>query len=215
MVSVVDRVPSQRNLYVWITLSRRENTSSSRRCWIGHVCWNMLLLLLVIQIYSHSAVIVLGLQVYGPNHINPDQTLLRSALWQLSELTGRGSNTWVIRQRVHFEWTLQVSKHMYILRTGLGPELNLVSFNFDRCWSSVCALNCFNLPSTLQPQWGHHPQFQSCLAAVWKCCRNQSGPWTLGHSPVRIHTPENMQSYWGHLQLRKKSKWLNIVKCVV
>lgn len=63
----------------------------------------MLLLWLEIQIHSHSAVIVFGLQVYGPDHINPDQTLLRSTIWQLSELTWGRGNTWVVRQRVHLE----------------------------------------------------------------------------------------------------------------
>lgn len=60
-------------------------------------------LLLVIKIHSHSAIVVFGLQVYGPDHINPNQTLLRSTIWQLSELTWRRSNSWVVWQRVHLE----------------------------------------------------------------------------------------------------------------
>lgn len=68
-----------------------------------NLCKNVLPLLLIIQIHSHSAIVVFRLQVCGLDHINPNQTLLRTTIWQLSELTWRRSYTWVIWQRVHLE----------------------------------------------------------------------------------------------------------------
>lgn len=52
---------------------------------------------------SHSAIVVFGLQVCGSDHVNPDQALLGTTIWQLSELPWWDSNTRVVRQRVHFE----------------------------------------------------------------------------------------------------------------
>lgn len=62
------------------------------------------------QINTHAAIIVFGLEVHAPNHINPNQTLLRSAIWEFSELTRWRSYTWVIWQGIHFERTLQVQE---------------------------------------------------------------------------------------------------------
>lgn len=62
------------------------------------------------QINSYSAIVVFGLQVYGPDHIHPDQTLLGPTVWELSELTWRSSNIGVVWQRVHFKGALMVDK---------------------------------------------------------------------------------------------------------
>lgn len=70
--------------------------------------------IVVKQINSHSAIVVFGLQVYGLDHVDPDQTLLGPTVWELSELTWRSSNTGIIRQRVHFERALMVDKSVYI-----------------------------------------------------------------------------------------------------
>lgn len=77
---------------------------------------------------SHSAIIVFGLQVYGPDHIDPDQTLLRSTLRQLSELTGRRSDAWVVWQRVHLERTLHVQEHTHIHSKALAFGLSRGDF---------------------------------------------------------------------------------------
>ena len=54
----------------------------------------------------HQAVVVLGLQVSAAHHVDPDQTLLRSALRQLSELAWRSSHPGVLVQWVHPEGAL-------------------------------------------------------------------------------------------------------------
>lgn len=101
MVSVVDWISSNRYFYIWITLKRKRGVSHG---WHNKHVW----FLLAIQILAYQAVVVFRLQVYSPNHINPDKTLLRSTFWQLSELARWGSNTRIIRQGVHLECTLQV-----------------------------------------------------------------------------------------------------------
>lgn len=70
--------------------------------------------IVVKQIHPHPAIVVFGLQVCGLDHVNPDQTLLGSTVWELSKLTWRSSNTGVIGQRVHFERALMVDKSVYI-----------------------------------------------------------------------------------------------------
>lgn len=56
---------------------------------------------------SHSAVVVFGLQVYPLNNVYPDETLLRSTLRKLSELTGWGGNTRIVGEGVNLEGTLK------------------------------------------------------------------------------------------------------------
>lgn len=70
--------------------------------------------IVVKPINPYSAIVVFGLQVYGPDHIHPDQTLLGSTVRELSELTWRSSNTGVIWQRVHFKGALMGDKSVCI-----------------------------------------------------------------------------------------------------
>lgn len=65
------------------------------------------------QLDSHSAVVVFGLQVYSPNNVYPDETLLRSTLRELSELTRWRCNTRIIWEGVHLEGTLKIQKHEF------------------------------------------------------------------------------------------------------
>lgn len=70
--------------------------------------------IVVKQINSYSAIVVFGLQVYGLDHVHPDQALLGPTFWELSELAWRNSNTGVIGQRVHFERALMVDNNQWI-----------------------------------------------------------------------------------------------------
>lgn len=77
--------------------------------------------------FPYHAIIVFGLQIDGSDHIYPDQTLLRSTIWQLPELTGWWGNAWVIGQRVHLKGTLHVQKpHKTIVSTTLHSFLSLI-----------------------------------------------------------------------------------------
>lgn len=49
---------------------------------------------------------VLGLQVKGPDDVDPDETLLGSSGWQLVELPRWHWDSWVIWERVNLEGTL-------------------------------------------------------------------------------------------------------------
>lgn len=101
MVSVVDAAPSQGYLDVGVTLSEQHTfiRSLETSYWFCGMTK---------RIPPHSAVVVFGLQVDGTNHIYPDQTLLRTTIWQLSELPRRSCNTRVVWQRIHLEGALQV-----------------------------------------------------------------------------------------------------------
>lgn len=107
MISVVNWILPKWELYVWITLTREKKN-------VFRHLLSEVIGIVVRQINSHFAIVVFGLQVYGPDHIHPDQTLLGPTVWELSELTWRSSNTGVIWQRVHFEGALMVDKSVNI-----------------------------------------------------------------------------------------------------
>lgn len=90
--------------------------------------------------HSHSAIVVFGLQVCGSDHINPDQALLWTTIWQLSELPRWGSNTRVVRQRVHFEWALQ-NKEINKRTTWYNSLTRHPGYTWCLLWNDWSTLN--------------------------------------------------------------------------
>lgn len=125
MVSVIDRLSSQNYLNVWITLKEKQNNVLQIRPVYIHCTY--MFILSSRSDFPYHAIIVFGLQIDGSDHIYPDQTLLRSTIWQLPELTGWWGNAWVIGQRVHLKGTLHVQKpHKTIVSTTLHSFLSLI-----------------------------------------------------------------------------------------
>lgn len=61
----------------------------------------------IVKRAPHPAIVVFGLEVQSPNHIDPHQALLGPALGELPKLPGWSGDPGVIRERVHFKRTLR------------------------------------------------------------------------------------------------------------